>query len=179
MALSVSVNVSMRDLLDVRIVDLVRAELRRRDIAPGRLTLEITESHIMSDVGRTLPILHRLAGLGVRLSIDDFGTGYSSLAYLQQFPVHEIKIDKSFVMSLEANGNDTIAAAIISIANSLHVDAVAEGVETQAVATRLRAMGATRLQGYYVAPPLHAGQVPTMVLSENTIRLPLQRVIAS
>ena len=179
MTLSMSVNVSMRDLLDVRIIDLVRAELRRNDIAPERLTLEITESHIMSDVGRTLPILHRLAGLGVRLSIDDFGTGYSSLAYLQQFPVHEIKIDKSFVMALEAKGNDTIAAAIISIANSLHVDAVAEGVETEAVATRLRSMGTTKLQGYYVAPPLHAGQVPTMVLSENTIRLPLQRVIAS
>ena len=179
MTLSMSVNVSMRDLLDVRIIDLVRAELRRYDIAPERLTLEITESHIMSDVGRTLPILHRLSDLGVRLSIDDFGTGYSSLAYLQQFPVHEIKIDKSFVTALEAKGNDTIAAAIISIANSLHVDAVAEGVETEAVATRLRGMGATRLQGYYVAPPLHAGQVPTMVLSENTIRLPLQRVIAS
>jgi diguanylate cyclase (GGDEF)-like protein len=179
MKLSMSVNVSMRDLLDVRIIDLVRAELRRNDIAPERLTLEITESHIMSDVGRTLPILHRLAGLGVRLSIDDFGMGYSSLSYLQQFPVHEIKIDKSFVTALETRGNDTIAAAIISIANSLHVDAVAEGVETEAVATRLRAMGATRLQGYYVAPPLHAGQVPTMVLSENTIRLPLQRVIAS
>ena len=179
MTLSMSVNVSMRDLLDVRIIDLVRAELRRNEIAPERLTLEITESHIMSDVGRTLPILHRLADLGVRLSIDDFGTGYSSLAYLQQFPVHEIKIDKSFVTALEAKGNDTIAAAIISIANSLHVDAVAEGVETEAVATRLRAMGTTRLQGYYVAPPLHAGQVPTMVLSENTIRLPLQQVIAS
>jgi diguanylate cyclase (GGDEF)-like protein len=179
MTLSVSVNVSMRNLLDVRIVDLVRTELRRSDIAPERLTLEITESHIMSDVGRTLPILHRLAGLGVRLSIDDFGTGYSSLAYLQQFPVHEIKIDKSFVTALEAKGNDTIAAAIISIANSLHVDAVAEGVETQAVATRLRAMGATRLQGYYIAPPLHAGQVPTMVLSENTVQLPLQRILAS
>jgi diguanylate cyclase (GGDEF)-like protein len=179
MTLSMSVNVSMRDLLDVRIIDLVRAELRRYEIAPERLTLEITESHIMSDVGRTLPILHRLADLGVRLSIDDFGTGYSSLAYLQQFPVHEIKIDKSFVAGLEARGNDTIAAAIISIANSLRVDAVAEGVETEAVATRLRTMGATRLQGYYVAPPLHAGQVPTMVLSENTIRLPLQRVIAS
>jgi EAL domain-containing protein (putative c-di-GMP-specific phosphodiesterase class I) len=179
MTLSVSVNVSMRNLLDVRIVDLVRTELRRSDIAPERLTLEITESHIMSDVGRTLPILHRLAGLGVRLSIDDFGTGYSSLAYLQQFPVHEIKIDKSFVTALEAKGNDSIAQAIISIANSLHVDAVAEGVETQAVATRLRAMGATRLQGYYIAPPLHAGQVPTMVLSENTVQLPLQRILAS
>jgi EAL domain-containing protein (putative c-di-GMP-specific phosphodiesterase class I) len=179
MALSMSVNVSMRNLLDVRIIDLVRAELRRRDIAPERLTLEITESHIMSDVGRTLPILHRLANLGVRLSIDDFGTGYSSLAYLQQFPVHEIKIDKSFVTALEAKGNDTIASAIISIASSLHVDAVAEGVETEAVASRLRTMGATRLQGFYIAPPLHAGQVPTMVLSENTIRLPLQRVIAS
>jgi diguanylate cyclase (GGDEF)-like protein len=176
---SVSVNVSMRNLLDANIVDLVRGELRQRNLAPERLTLEITESHIMSDVGRTLPILHRLASLGVRLSIDDFGTGYSSLAYLQQFPVHEIKIDKSFVTAIEAKGSDSIAAAIISIANSLHVDAVAEGVETEAVATQLRTMGCTRLQGYYVAPPLHAGQVPTMVLSENTIRLPLQRTLAS
>ena len=179
LTLTMSVNVSMRNLLDVRIVDLVRTELKRSHVAPERLTLEITESHIMSDVARTLPILHRLAGLGVRLSIDDFGTGYSSLAYLQQFPVHEIKIDKSFVTSLETKGNDTIAAAIISIANSLHVDAVAEGVETQAVAGRLRTMGATRLQGYFVAPPLHAGQVPAMVLSENTVRLPMQRIMAS
>ena len=179
LTLTMSVNVSMRNLLDAHIVDVVGSELRRRRIAAHRLTLEITESHIMSDVGRTLPILHRLAGLGVRLSIDDFGTGYSSLAYLQQFPVHEIKIDKSFVSAMDAKGNDTIAAAIISIANSLHVDAVAEGVETQAVAGRLRTMGATRLQGYYVAPPLHAGQVPTMVLSENTVRLPVQRTLAS
>ncbi len=179
LALRMSVNVSMRNLLDANIVDLVRSELRRRDIAPDRLTLEITESHIMSDVGRTLPILHRLASLGVRLSIDDFGTGYSSLSYLQQFPVHEIKIDKSFVTALDVQGNDSIAQAIISIANSLHVDAVAEGVETQSVAARLRTMGCTRLQGYYVAPPLQAGQVRSLYIGDNTIRLPLPRSMAS
>jgi diguanylate cyclase (GGDEF)-like protein len=179
LTLRMSVNVSMRNLLDAHIVDVVRSELRHRGIAPNRLTLEITESHIMSDVGRTLPILHRLASLGVRLSIDDFGTGYSSLAYLQQFPVHEIKIDKSFVTALEAKGNDSIAQAIISIANSLHVDAVAEGVETQSVANRLQTMGCTRLQGYYVAPPLQAGQVRSLYIGDNTIRLPLQRSMAS
>jgi diguanylate cyclase (GGDEF)-like protein len=179
LTLSMSVNVSMRNLLDAHIVDLVGAELRRRRIAPHRLTLEITESHIMSDVGRTLPILHRLAGLGVRLSIDDFGTGYSSLSYLQQFPVHEIKIDKSFVLALDSQGNDTIASAIIGIANSLHVDAVAEGVETESAAARLQTMGCTKIQGYYVAPPLPAGQVRSLVLGDNTVRLPLQRSLAS
>src|SRR5206468_4496066 len=83
---TMSINVSMRNLLDAGIVDSVRRELRRVHVDPHMVTLEITESHIMSDPGRTLPILHRLAALGVRLSIDDFGTGYSSLSYLRQFP---------------------------------------------------------------------------------------------
>ena len=174
--ISMSVNVSMRNLLDANIVDVVGTELRRRGIAPHFLTLEITESHIMSDVARTLPILHKLAKLGVRLSIDDFGTGYSSLAYLQQFPVHEIKIDKSFVMALESAGSESIAQAILSIAASLGVDAVAEGVETPTIAAKLRAMGCTRLQGYYVAPPIQPGHLGTVIEDSAIIRLPEQRV---
>ncbi len=157
--LTLSVNVSMRNLLDAGIVEAVRRELRRVRVDARSVTLEITESHIMSDPGRTLPILHRLAALGVRLSIDDFGTGYSSLSYLRQFPVEEIKIDKSFVGGLYSRDNSAIVKAVVAIAEGLGVDTVAEGVEDAATAAEVAAMGCTRIQGYYIARPMEPTQL--------------------
>jgi diguanylate cyclase (GGDEF)-like protein len=154
--LTMSVNVSMRNLLDASIVDTVRRELRRANVDPNAVTLEITESHIMSDPGRTLPILHRLSSMGVRLSIDDFGTGYSSLSYLRQFPVDEIKIDKAFVGELHSRDNSAIAKAIVAIAEGLGLETVAEGVEDERTAAAVLELGCTRMQGYALARPMDA-----------------------
>jgi diguanylate cyclase (GGDEF)-like protein len=164
---TMSVNVSMRNLLDAGIVDSVRRELRRMQVAPQMVTLEITESHIMSDPGRTLPILHRLASLGVRLSIDDFGTGYSSLSHLRQFPVHEIKIDRSFIGTISNNDNRAIVKAVIAIAEGLDVETVAEGVEDGETAAQVALMGCTRLQGYYIARPMPAEQVTEWLVGQH------------
>ena len=157
--LTMSINISMRNLLDAAIVDTVAAELERCGVVPRMVTLEITESHIMSDPSRTLPILHRLAKLGVRLSIDDFGTGYSSLSYLRQFPVHEIKIDKSFVGHADAQDNRVIVKAIVGIASSLGVETVAEGVEDEQTADWVRTMGCTHYQGWFLGRPMDADQL--------------------
>jgi EAL domain-containing protein (putative c-di-GMP-specific phosphodiesterase class I) len=165
---TMSVNVSMRNLLDAGIVDSVRRELRRTQTPPQAVTLEITESHIMSDPGRTLPILHRLAALGVRLSIDDFGTGYSSLSHLRQFPVHEIKIDRSFLSS-SSNDNRAIVKAVIAIAEGLGVETVAEGVEDGEVAATVADMGCTRLQGYYIARPMPAEQLTAWLVGQHLV----------
>ena len=163
-----SVNVSMRNLLDAGIVDYVRRELRRTSVPAESVTLEITESHIMSDPSRTLPILHRLAGLGVRLSIDDFGTGYSSLSHLRHFPVHEIKIDRSFLSSLSTD-NRSIVTAVIAIAEGLDVDTVAEGVEDGETAAQVAEMGCTRLQGYYIARPMPADQLTAWLVGQHLV----------
>jgi EAL domain-containing protein (putative c-di-GMP-specific phosphodiesterase class I) len=173
--LSMSVNVSLRDLLDSGIVDCIRQELRRFRIAPYMLTLEITESHIMGDSMRALPVLERLASLGVRLSIDDFGTGYSSLSCLRQFPVDEIKIDKAFVSDLGDQDNCAIVKAIVAIAQSLNVDVVAEGVEVDEAVDVLGDMGCSRLQGYYVGRPMSAGDFADWLLDHQP-RLPLAAV---
>jgi diguanylate cyclase len=105
-------------------------------------------------------VLYRLSAIGARLSVDDFGTGYSSLAYLQQLPVDEVKIDKSFVLTMsERPGDAAIVRAIVGLAASLDMDTVAEGVEDATAAAALERMGCTRLQGYHVSPPMAAGAV--------------------
>jgi diguanylate cyclase (GGDEF)-like protein len=156
----VSVNLSMRNLLDTGVADLLGELLRERGLPGSCLTLEITESHIMADTGRTLPILHRLADLGTRLSIDDFGTGYSSLAYLKQLPVDELKIDRSFVTALAKDEADVaIVRAIVTLAQSLSLSVIAEGVEDLATLKRLASLGCDYAQGYAISPPLPAGEL--------------------
>jgi diguanylate cyclase (GGDEF)-like protein len=156
--LRISVNVSMRNLLDGAIVGTILRQLKESGVPADRLTVEITETHVMSDPARTLPILHRLTGLGLRLSIDDFGTGYSSLSYLRQMPVQEIKIDKSFVLGLDEPDNRAIVAAIVSIAGSLGLETVAEGIETSGARDHLVGLGCTYLQGFHLATPMPAAR---------------------
>jgi len=164
LSLRISVNVSMRNLLDAGVADALAALLRLHRLPPGSLTLEITESHIMTDPARTLPVLHRLAAIGARLSVDDFGTGYSSLAYLQQLPVDEVKIDKSFVQTMsQRSGDAAIVRAIVGLAASLEMDTVAEGVEDAETAAALDRMGCTRLQGFHLSHPLPAAAIPGWV----------------
>jgi diguanylate cyclase (GGDEF)-like protein len=153
--LTVSVNLSVRNLMEPDLVDAVADLLALHGVPGQRLTLEITESHLMSDPARTAEVLGGLAALGVRLSIDDFGTGYSSLAYLKQLPVTEIKVDKSFVRDIAEDDEDAaIVEAIIQLAHTLRLEVVAEGVENQRAQERLALLGCDLFQGYHLARPM-------------------------
>jgi diguanylate cyclase (GGDEF)-like protein len=155
MDLSVAVNVSVRNLLDNELAEFVTRCLAEHDLPAHALTLEVTESHIMADPERTLGVLRALDEIGVRLSVDDFGTGYSSLAHLRTMPVREVKIDRSFITNLatETDGQ-AFVRAIVSLAGSLGLDVVAEGVEDESTWQQLCILGATHIQGYHLSRPM-------------------------
>jgi EAL domain-containing protein (putative c-di-GMP-specific phosphodiesterase class I) len=151
----VAVNLSMQNMLDLRLPNDLARLLTSWRLPAGSLELEITESTIMADHRRATAILSRLSKMGVRLSIDDFGTGYSSLAYLQELPVDAIKIDKSFVMNMhEDAGNATIVQSTIDLGHNLGLEVVAEGVETLEHYNHLAKLGCDYAQGYFLSKPL-------------------------
>jgi EAL domain-containing protein (putative c-di-GMP-specific phosphodiesterase class I) len=155
MDVSVAVNLSMQNMLDLRLPNDLARLLTSWRLPPGSLELEITESTIMGDHRRATTILTRLNNMGVKLTIDDFGTGYSSLAYLQQLPVGSVKIDKSFVMSMsEDPGNAMIVKSTIDLGHNLGLEVVAEGVEDHSVYNQLAALGCDYAQGYFLSRPL-------------------------
>jgi diguanylate cyclase (GGDEF)-like protein/PAS domain S-box-containing protein len=157
LALSVAVNLSMRNLLDIEFPARVKELLDRWQVDRGRLELEITESTMLADPVRTKLVLDKLSAMGIRLSIDDFGTGYSSLAYLKKLPVDEIKIDRSFVMNMGHDEDDAvIVRSTIDLGRNLGLEVVAEGVETLEAWERLKTLGCTIAQGYYLSPPVPA-----------------------
>ena len=159
-ALGVAVNISMRNLLDVQLPDTVAQILRESHADPNWLTLEITESTIMAESQRTMETLQKLRDLGVRLSIDDFGTGYSSLAYLHRLPVHEMKIDQSFVRGLVDDSiSGAIVRAAVDLGHKLGLDVVAEGIEDATTWAKARDDGIDFGQGYYLARPVPAEEV--------------------
>ncbi|MDQ1714405.1 MAG: hypothetical protein QOC60_350, partial [Frankiaceae bacterium] len=146
--LAVAVNLSARQLAD-DIAGTVRAALHDSGLAPNRLWLEVTETAIFADVPTAADHLRALEALGVHISLDDFGTGYSSLVYLRDFPVHSLKIDRSFIAGLGNNPDDSaIVAALISLGQSLGLRIVAEGVETPEQMNALRRLGCEFAQGY-------------------------------
>src|SRR5215212_17396 len=152
---SIAVNLSMQNLLDLRLPNDVARLLTSWRLPPGSLELEITESTIMSDHRRAMSILTRLNKMGVTLSIDDFGTGYSSLAYLQELPVSAVKIDKSFVLTMDQDpGNATIVQSTIDLGHNLGLKVIAEGVETERIYGDLAKMGCDYAQGYFLSKPL-------------------------
>ena len=158
--LEVSVNLSPRQLQHPALVSDVAAALAESGLEPRRLTLEITESAMVEDTETILRTLGELRQLGLRLSIDDFGTGYSALSYLRRFKVDVLKIDRSFVKGIEAT--DEAAAlvwAIASLARALHVEVVAEGVESMAQLEILTTVGCDRAQGYNWSPPVPPDQL--------------------
>jgi diguanylate cyclase (GGDEF)-like protein len=143
--------------------------LRENSIDSDLLELELTESSLMTHARKTISILKRLKGLGIRISVDDFGTGYSSLAYVKRFPIDVLKIDRSFVIDIITNpANAAITTAIIEMAHSLDVRVVAEGVETVEQLDFLRERGCDEIQGYYFAPPLPASEISKLLLNGNT-----------
>jgi diguanylate cyclase (GGDEF)-like protein len=151
----VAVNLSTRSLTDAGLPAQVAAALAAAALPPGALTLEITETAVMSDLNRSLVVLQELRALGVRLSIDDFGTGQSSLAYLKRLPIHEVKIDKSFVLGMaDDRGDAAIVRAAIELGHALELRVVAEGVEDQTTQSLLADWGCDLVQGYHVSRPV-------------------------
>lgn len=160
----VSINVSARCLLDVHFPDTVAAELAKVGLSGDFLKIEITESAIVADPRRAIHVLRRLDRLGVRLAIDDFGTGYTSMAYLRDLPVHDLKIDRSFVAGMLTNDRDgVIVRTSIELANRLGMTSVAEGVETREIHDALVAMGCDQAQGYLYGRPVPPGDLATMI----------------
>jgi len=150
----VRVNLSTRSLLDRGLPLEIAELLTRHGLRPSVLQVEITETKIVADFGRARDVLRQLRTLGVRVAIDDFGTGYSSLAQLQQLPADEIKIDKSFVMNMQSNGNDAaIVRSTIGLGRNLSLNVTAEGVETLETCERLLELGCDYAQGYFLGRP--------------------------
>jgi EAL domain-containing protein (putative c-di-GMP-specific phosphodiesterase class I) len=163
-----AVNVSVRQVLQKDFAATVEKVLTETGVPADLLELEITESTLMEHAQHTLQALHRLRELGVRLSIDDFGTGYSSLSYLKRFPVDIIKIDRSFVRDVPHDADDAaIVTGIIALAHSLRLQVVAEGVETDAQMQFLTKHGCDILQGYFLSPPVPAGEFARFVQDEG------------
>ncbi|MDW3216028.1 MAG: bifunctional diguanylate cyclase/phosphodiesterase [Ilumatobacteraceae bacterium] len=153
----VSVNVSTHDLFDARLPDRVRGYLGSHHVDPSRLTLEITESSLFVDAPRTRATIDGLYEVGLRMAVDDFGTGYSSLSYLRRLPVHELKIDQSFVARMLVDPQDeVIVRSTIDLGHNLGLAVVAEGVESFDVLDRLREFGCDVAQGYAISEPMHA-----------------------
>ena len=153
--LKTAVNISALDLLNPDFAAFITSQLREHQVDPANLVVEITESAVMADPTLAMQQLEELRRLGVKLSIDDYGTGYSSMAQLKRLPVHELKIDKSFVSDLLSNPDDEIIVrSTIELAHNMGLKVVAEGVETQAVLEQLDRLGCDIAQGYLLSKPL-------------------------
>jgi diguanylate cyclase (GGDEF)-like protein len=153
--LHVAVNLSPNSLLDVQLPEIVEKLLGRTGVPPAALTLEITETSIMADPAGSLRVLDRLNRLGVKLAIDDFGTGYSSLGRLRELPIHEVKIDKSFVQRISVDHRDrAVVRSAVQLGHALDLEVVAEGVEDGDTYSHLTQEGCNIVQGYFVSRPL-------------------------
>lgn len=175
-ALRVSVNLSARQLGDPEIEGMVQRALRDADLPARYLELEITESVSMISPERTIGILSRLKAMGVGVAIDDFGTGYSNLSYLRHFPVDRLKLDRSFVRDLIADGpkrktDAALACAIVNIGHSLQLKVVAEGIEEPEQLAKLVACGCDEMQGYFFSRPVTADQITRMLGEQRVLDL--------
>jgi diguanylate cyclase (GGDEF)-like protein/PAS domain S-box-containing protein len=165
--LMLSVNLSARQLADPNFVQVVRGILAGSRIDPGTVYLEVGESSVMQNAEGAAEVLRHLRATGVRMSIDDFGTGFSSLLHLNRFPIDFLKVDRSFVATLEDNtGSANIVTAVISMAHALGLPAIAEGVETEVQLYSLRRLGCDYAQGYLFARPQPFDQVSSLLASD-------------
>lgn len=166
--LRIAVNLSARQLNDGHLLEDIGKLIERT--GPSWLDLEITESMMMHNPEQAVEIMKQLVSMDVRLSIDDFGTGYSSLAYLKRFPVHSIKIDRSFVQDIPGGENDTaITKAIIAMGHSLGLAVIAEGVETAEQEAALQEFECDEYQGYYFCRPIPIDELVTLLTSKNRL----------
>jgi diguanylate cyclase (GGDEF)-like protein len=167
--ISAAVNISVRSLAEQDFPEQVSDLLARYGVPAELLTLELTESGVMADPQKALPVLRRLHTLGVILAVDDFGTGYSSLAYLRQLPVDEVKIDKSFVFGMGTDLSDlAVVRSIVELGHSLGLSVVAEGVEEDVARDQLSAMGCDVIQGYLISRPLSEGRLEAWLQARTT-----------
>ena len=164
----VAVNVSPQQFRDPRFKDSVREAIALTGLDPRRLVFEITESLLMRDPPHAKALLEELTAIGIRFAVDDFGTGYSSLAYLQRFPLAKLKIDRSFVENLLNSRNDqAIVNAVVGLAQTLDLELVAEGVETEAQRTLLTEMGCGHIQGWVVCQALPSEELAQRFVSRS------------
>ncbi len=168
-----SVNVSGIQFFVGGLEEEVLRAISKYDIAPDLLELELTESSLMSNAEETIAVLRNLKALGIQISIDDFGTGYSSLAYLKRFPIDKLKIDIAFVREVTSNPDDAaIVLAIISMAHSMKLEVIAEGVENDAQLAYLRRHGCDEMQGYYFSRPVPQDEFEQMLMKGKQLQAP-------
>jgi diguanylate cyclase (GGDEF)-like protein/PAS domain S-box-containing protein len=166
--LTMSVNLSPKQFLQANLVEDIGSLLRELNLPPQALKLELTESTVMGDPSAAVEMLQQIKSLGISLAIDDFGTGYSSLSYLHRFPLDTLKIDRSFISGI-GNGEDTeIARTILPMALNLHLDVVAEGVETIEQLVLLKKLQCKYGQGYYFSKPLSAEEAGSLLAAQPT-----------
>ena len=171
--LRVSINVSAQQFDSGNLVHLVSEALARNALEPDSIKLEITESTLMTDVEAGIQTMEELRRLGVHISIDDFGTGYSSLSYLKQFPINDLKIDQSFTRDLETDAEDrAIVRGVIALGHSLHLNVIAEGVETEQQVAFLARAGCDEMQGYLVSRPFAPDHLPAFLRTRRGSRAP-------
>ena len=169
----VAVNVAGQQFIGGDLAAEVSRALAQSGIPPALLELELTEGSLMEDTATTIESLHRIKQFGLRISVDDFGTGYSSLAYLRRFPIDKLKIDIAFVRGISVNPDDeSISLAIIRMAQSLRLEVIAEGVDTQAQAAFLRRHGCDQIQGYLFSKPLPVPELEALLREQNSLPLP-------
>lgn len=167
----IAVNLSAKDLSNRNLPGEVAGLLNAHDVSPRSLILEITESAVMQDPAHALEVMKHLNDMGLTLSIDDYGTGYSSMAYLRSLPVHEIKIDKSFVLKLASSrGDEILVRSTIDLGHNLGLKVTAEGVEDAASIEILKAYGCETAQGYFVSKPLPAEEFARFFTSSRWAR---------
>jgi diguanylate cyclase (GGDEF)-like protein len=167
-ALSMAVNLSARQFADDNLLADVTETIQKTGMDPSQLELEITESMLMHNVGKAMKVLTALREMGIRLAIDDFGTGYSSLATLKQFPVHTIKVDRTFIRDLPNNTEDQgLTEAIIALGRTLSLNVIAEGVETKEQADFLRERACNEVQGFYFSKPVPSDQFAGLLRAQS------------
>ena len=167
--LAVAVNVSARNLYDPKLAPAIGAALERTGTDPRRLMLELTESELVEDPSQVMTVLTLVSGMGVRLSIDDFGTGWSSLSNLTRLPIHQIKVDRSFVAGMLDGGDDAvIVRSIVDLSHNLGLAVVAEGVEDASVLAALRGLGCDQAQGYWLCRPVPGRELLAWLLARNS-----------
>jgi diguanylate cyclase (GGDEF)-like protein len=165
-ALSLSVNLSARQVAQPSLLEQIQVALDRSKLSPHHLKLEITESVVMENAEAATLMFKKLRALGVQLSIDDFGTGYSSLSYLHRFPLNYLKIDRSFVMHMTKDNDNAIVRTISTLARNLGMEVIAEGIETDEQYQQLKAMGCEYGQGYFFSRPVNEEVVLSLLAKE-------------
>jgi diguanylate cyclase (GGDEF)-like protein len=176
--LRIAVNISSRQFQQPRLIERIAEILNQTGLNPQHLELELTERSLFQDTDRTVAALTALHTMGIRVAIDDFGTEYSSLGYLRRFPVHALKIDRSFMREIPENSSDSsIVKAVMALAHCLNLKVVAEGVETEAQVEFLQRHDCNEMQGYYFARPVHPFEIGKLLEGGGhwqTDRLPLE-----